>query len=217
MQKRKLDIIQDFDSAAEIFAKWKPSERFEDIFRKSVVEILSSLRNNPKINILEVGCGHGTWLGFISQLKFSKKIYYVGIDFSNNRIQTAKKIFKKNKNAEFFAADYLGFPGSKKYDLVFFIEVFQYVDENNFKKFFEKAKNMLKKNGYAVIIDKDKYSAHSLKISLGNLFKKLPHYYRHVHYPSFSYLEKLAKSFGLKPIKRLKSKEFHALVLENKA
>ena len=215
MQKRKLRIIRDFDDATEIFAKWSPSEIFRKIFHSSVMEALSLLRKNKEINVLEVGCGHGTWFEPISKLDFSKKIEYVGIDFSEKRIGAAKKLFKKNKNAKFFVADYLEFSSSKKYDLIFFIEVFQYVGKKDFAKFFKKTKGMLKRDGYAVIIDKDKYSAHSLKVSLGKLFKKLPYYYRHVIYPSFSSLEKLAKAYGLKPVKRSKVKEFNAIVMKN--
>lgn len=215
MQKRKLEIIGDFDDATKIFAEWSPSGRFREVFSKSVVEVLNSLKKNSRMHVLEVGCGHGTWFVIISQLKFSKKIEYVGIDFSAKRIETAKWLFKKNKNAKFLVADYLEFTSNKKYDLIFFIEVFQYVDKKDFQKFFKKTKDMLKKNGYAVIIDKNRYSAHSLKISLGKFFKKLPYYYKHVHYPSFSSMEKLAKTFGLKIVKKLKVKEFNALVMKN--
>ncbi|MBI2541591.1 class I SAM-dependent methyltransferase [Candidatus Woesearchaeota archaeon] len=215
MQDRKTGIVEDFDDATEIFAEWKPSERFAGIFGKSVAEALKPLKAKNRINVLEVGCGHGTWLGYLDRMGISKKISYVGIDFSRKRIEAAKKIFKKNKNANFFAADYLEFQDSKKYDIVLFIEVFQYVDKKDFGKFLEKAKIMLGKNGCVVVIDKDKYSVHSLKISLGKFFKKLPHYYRHVRYPSFSCLERLAKVYGLKPVKRLKAKEFSAIILKN--
>ena len=215
MQKRKIEIIGDFDDATEIFAEWSPSESFRKIFHGSVMEILSSLKKNKEINVLEVGCGHGTWFGFISRLGFFKKIKYVGIDFSEKRIVAAKNLFKKNKNAKFLVSDYLEYADGKKYDLIFFIEVFQYVGKKDFAKFFKKTKGMLKRDGYAVIIDKDKYSVHSLKVSLGKLFKKLPYYYRHVGYPSFSTLEKLAKKFGLRLAKRIKIQEFRAIVLKN--
>lgn len=215
MQKRKFEIIRDFDDATPIFAKWSPSESFRKIFNGSIIEILNSMEKKGGISILDVGCGHGTWFGFISKLDFSGKIKYVGIDFSKKRIETAKKKFKKNKNAKFIAADYMGYGGSRKYDLIFFIEVFQYVDRKDFPGFFKKAKGMLEKDGYAVVIDKDKYSAHSLKVFLGNVFKRLPYYFEHVHYPSFSYLERLGNEVGLKPIKRIRVKEFNAIVMKN--
>ena len=213
-QKRKSDIIKNFDKATPIFAKWTPSESFREIFKKSVAEILNSLKKEGRISILEVGCGHGTWFGFVNQLGFSKKIEYTGIDFSEKRIGIAKKFFKKNKNAKFLADDYMEYYDGKKYDLIFFIEVFQYVHKKDFPKFIKKAKSMLKKEGYIVVIDKDKYSAHSLKVFLGKLFKKLPYYYKHVHYPSFNYLVRLGKIFNLDSVKKIKIKEFNALVLK---
>ena len=214
-QKRKYEIIGNFDKATSIFAKWTPSKSFREIFNKSVLEILNSLKKKERINILEVGCGHGTWFGFINQLTFSKKIEYIGIDFSRKRVETAKKFFKKNRNARFLAADYLNYDDVRKYDLIFFIEVFQYLHKNDFSKFLKKAKNMLRKNGYAVIIDKEKYSTHSFKISLGKFLKKLPYYYKHVHYPSFSHLTRLGKTSSFNSVKKIKVNEFNALVMKN--
>ena len=214
MQKRKLDIVGDFDHATGVFAEWKPSGNFRSIFGRSIIGILNSLKKKSRINVLEAGCGHGTWFGFISKLEFSKKIKYVGIDFSKKRIEAAKKLFRKNKNAKFLSADYLEYQNNRKYDLIFFIEVCQYAGKKAFAKFLEKAKSMLEKGGYIAIIDKERYSAHSAKIFLGKLFKKLPYYYRHVHYPSFSYLEKLAEASGLKQVKRLKVGEFNAIVMQ---
>jgi|GEM_PF-4301093 cyclopropane fatty-acyl-phospholipid synthase-like methyltransferase len=214
MKKRKLEIIGDFDDAAGIFAEWGPSERFREAFGKSVVKVLESFKKNSRMRVLEVGCGHGTWFGLISK-KLSKKMDYVGIDFSGKRVEAAKRLFRKNKNAKFLVADYMEYADGKKYDLIFFIEVFQYFDKKDFAKLFEKTKGMLKKEGCAVIIDKDRYSAHSLKIFLGKIFKKLPYYYRHVHYPSFSSLEKLGEASGMNIIKKLKVREFNAIVMKN--
>ncbi|MBI4143506.1 class I SAM-dependent methyltransferase [Candidatus Woesearchaeota archaeon] len=215
-QKRKHDIMGNFDRATPTFAKWVPSRRFKSIFDKTIVHILESF-SKEKIRILEIGCGHGTWLEAINKLDFSKKIRYTGIDFSEKRIEAAKKFFKKNKNAKFLVADYFEYNDNKKYDLIFFIEVFQYVDKKDSQKFLEKAKSMLEENGNIAIIDKEKYSIHSLKVFLGKLFGKLPYYYRHVHYPSFSALEKLAGECGLNVAKRARVKEFNAVIFKAKA
>ena len=214
-QTRKFDIIEDFDRATPIFSKWKPSPGFRKIFDKSIIKTLGLLKKKNKINILEVGCGHGTWFGVINKLEFSKKIMYTGIDFSEKRIEAAKKFFKKDKKAKFLAADYMEYNDNKKYNLIFFIEVFQYLHKKDFLKFFEKTREMLKQNGYVVIIDKEKYSMHSFKIFLGKFLKKLPYYYKHVHYPSFDYLAKLGKRFYFHFIKKMNVKEFNALVMKN--
>ena len=216
MQKRKSEIIRDFDAATPIFAKWSPSESFREIFDKDVLEILDLLKKKDRINILEVGCGHGTWFGVINKSDSSKKIRYTGIDFSKKRIEIAKKKYIKKKNAKFVVSDYLNFKTKRKYNLIFFIEVFQYLQKNDFPKFFKKTRGLLKNQGHIVIIDKETYSIHSLKIYLGKLFRKLPFYYEHVHYPSFNHLEAFGKSIGLKLIKRTKVKEFNAIIFEAK-
>jgi len=214
--KRKNEIIEDFNSSASVFSKWKPSKSFSNIFEKSVLNSLKSLNKSGKIDVLEVGCGHGTWSESINQLDFSKKINYTGIDFSRKRIEAAKKKYIKDKNTKFIVSDYLSYKVNKKYDLIFFIEVFQYIHVNDFSKFFKKTTELLKDQVHIVIIDKEKYSIHSLKIYLGKLFRKLPFYYGHVHYPSFDHLEAFGRSFGLRSVKRIKVKEFNAIIFEAK-
>jgi len=213
MINRVEEIKKDFNNTCEIFAKWIPSKDFVEIFDKSVLPLIDGLKKEL-IKILEVGCGHGTWLEHLYDLGYAN-LLYKGIDLSPKRIKLAKDKFDKFNNVSFEVADFLTYSDKNKYHIIFFIELFQYVRKKDFDTIFKKSFSFLNNDGFVVIIDKTKYSPHSLKIQLKKRLGKLSEAYSYVNYPSFHYLSKLAKKNGFEQVFKDKTGNFHSLVIKN--
>lgn len=106
---------------------------------------------NSNVNVLEVGCGGGRWCFFLAD----KVNSVVGLDFSKKMIEIAEKgkaRFKIN-NIEFFETDLLCYDSDKKFDLVYFSGVLQYLNDEDLRRTIEKAKDFLSPKG--IIISRD--------------------------------------------------------------
>lgn len=95
--------------------------------------------------VLEIGCGLGRTAKFVAPNV--KK--YVGVDFSKNMIEKAKKRNAKLPNVEFFINDGLSLDilESNQFDLVYCELVFQHVSKEVTRSYVKEAHRVLKPNG----------------------------------------------------------------------
>lgn len=54
-------IALEWDAYGQRCLSWTPSRAFQETMKRAVLDFIS----NRTKSILEVGCGHGTWLDFI--------------------------------------------------------------------------------------------------------------------------------------------------------
>jgi ubiquinone/menaquinone biosynthesis C-methylase UbiE len=97
--------------------------------------------------LLDIGCGNGR----LSDMFENKNIQYIGIDFSKELIEIAKK--ERGKNRIFIQANALKLPFKDNYfDTVFSIAVLHHIpSKENRIKFLTEANRVLKPNGACVI------------------------------------------------------------------
>ena len=206
------EIAKVYDELADLFCEWTPSWKFRKIFNDTVLELVHQ-SSNSNINILDMGCGHGTWIKYVlDRINNSKNLVIEGIDISRERIRRAKYILKGYKNVSLKAENILKFTSEKKYDIIFFAEVFSLLDISTYEYVFHKCYELLNGPGYLVIIDKEKYSSHSLKTYVKTKLGLLHKAYAFTRWPSFRKLAKIGENCGLKTIKRKRVKEFRAIV-----
>ena len=110
--------------------------------------ILNNL-NNKIVNVLEVGCGDGSRLLYLS--KKYKKINFFGVDPSNKAIKNNKdiknKIFLKKATAE-------KLPYKKSFfDIIVYGFCLYLTDNEDLIKIVFEADRVLKKNGIIIILD----------------------------------------------------------------
>ena len=129
--------------------------------------ILNNL-NNKIVNVLEVGCGEGSRLLYLS--KKYKKVNFFGIDPSSAAIKN-KKIFLKKATAD-------KLPFKKNFfDIIVYGFCLYLTDNQDLIKIVFEADRVLKKNGIIVILD-----FYSKKIKYRK-FSHIPgHYVRKMDY-----------------------------------
>ena len=141
----------DLDGVDYGYRRWEmnPSSRFD--YNSTKRTILNYLVKYHFNNVLEIGCGPGTWTGILTQ--FADSI--TAIDISNTMIREAKKIIK-SPQVNFLTKDVMSFKTNKKFDLIFSVRAFEYF--NNKELFLEKCHNMLNPKGKLFIITKTRIS-----------------------------------------------------------
>jgi SAM-dependent methyltransferase len=80
-----------------------------------VLQIESFLMKNIQYKyIIEIGCGNGKYIDYISR-KLGNKYQYIGIDLSYNQIEWNKERYKENTSLEFQQGDASSFKDLKQY------------------------------------------------------------------------------------------------------
>lgn len=95
---------------------------------------------SPKGRILDVGCGLGTVVDFLT---VAQKRRYLGIDISTEAIERANY-----KKANFIAADFSKYKVESKFDIIIFNEVLYYMDH---EKALKRASRMLVDGGRLIV------------------------------------------------------------------
>jgi ubiquinone/menaquinone biosynthesis C-methylase UbiE len=129
--------------------------------------ILNNL-NNKIVNVLEVGCGEGSRLLYLS--KKYKKVNFFGIDPSSAAIKNKKIFLKKG------TADKLPFK-KNFFDIIIYGFCLYLTDNQDLIKIVFEADRVLKKNGIIVILD-----FYSKKIKYRKFSHKPGHYVRKMDY-----------------------------------
>ena len=117
------------------------------LVKKEVMNKIESHFHKPRgLNVLDVGCGIGEWGLFFEENGFN----YTGIDISITAIQYAKEHYNLNcrrgsiKDMDTLFQD-------KKFDIIFFSEVFEHLDREQKKEALIKIKGKLNENGLLII------------------------------------------------------------------
>ena len=101
-------------------------------------------------NILEIGSGSGILLSILS-IKY-KNLSFEGLEPFNDGFCSLKKLnnVTKKGRVKIHNLNYENFSTSKKYDLIFCINVIEHI--NGWKHFIDKAYELLKKDGKLIIL-----------------------------------------------------------------
>jgi 2-polyprenyl-3-methyl-5-hydroxy-6-metoxy-1,4-benzoquinol methylase len=210
------NLYNDFNEA---FLKWLPSKQFREIFDNSVMEIVEEkCKTQNTVRVLDLGCGHGTWISYLlSKTTMPGKLKIKGIDISEKRIQSAKKILADHPTVSLEIMDFTEMTDTEEFDIIFFAEVLQYVAKYDYSPLMQKCFQVLAKGGNIVIIDREKYSVtaiHRLLLQIMGKIGLASRIYQYTSYPSFRYLSKLSERIGLRITKKIRRKNFVSLVLK---
>lgn len=216
--QHKESVQRSYARHVETFEKWTPSAPFRETFRRAVLdEITSRLSAASSLRMLEVGCGHGTWAEEIynSVADAGRKIKYVGIDFTEARIGAARRRMASNRSASFLCTDCECYEPDLPFDLILAVEVVSHVPFDRYPDWFGRWHGWLRDHGSLVIIDKDRYSKHNLRLKWDSFKRRfLPkflagrrYYFTEdfddlvstLNYPSFRRMCRVARRAGLVP------------------
>jgi ubiquinone/menaquinone biosynthesis C-methylase UbiE len=116
---------------------------------KELEKMLLSLEIEPKITVLDIGCGSGRNSIFLASLGFET----YAIDLSKNAVKLANDRSKiKGYNIKTSINNFTDLRFEKNYfDLIIGWRVFHIGDHNINQKAINEARRVLKKNGYALI------------------------------------------------------------------
>ena len=129
--------------------QWKGSlvSEFDYACTKDV--LFRFLEPSMNDNILEIGCGLGTWTGLVG----CKCRAITALDISKEMIRKARKNVKI-RGVRFVASDFLFFRTKERFNKILAVRSFEYLDDT--KAGLRKVWGMLKPNGKFVIITKSK-------------------------------------------------------------
>lgn len=188
-------IRRNYKSKVNYWPKVKKDPDGKTRFRFSKTERLNFKKNNlsiiKKINklkgssVLDVGCGNGNMLSYLSK-KFKK----FGIEIDKKAIKNSKKygaIFEKDLNKKIILPE--------KYDIIIIYHVIEHIEEPVI--FFKNILNYLKKGGYLVLGTPDFDCAMARRY--GNKFRML---HDKTHISLFTY-ESLCRLFRFMKLKIL--------------
>lgn len=96
-------------------------------------------------NVLEVGCGIGTFTELL--LGYLKKGSILGTDISSTNIEVAKETLSKYKNAEFLVTDMIDFQIDQKFDFIVMLDVLEHIPIEQHMSLFESFSKVLKEDG----------------------------------------------------------------------
>lgn len=120
----------------------------EDYLRFLVREVW---KLTSPVELLDCGCGYGA-MGLLLLSMLPKGSRYVGVDFSEEMLAEAKKLFAaEGYAAEFIHADVFEWKGSRQYDMVISQAVLRHV--NHGERFMEKMISHAKPGGLIVSME----------------------------------------------------------------
>jgi len=160
-----------------------------DKIEKNIIDSL--IKDIPKGEMLELGCGTGHWSDFFSRKGFN----LTAIDISNAMLNIAKN---KKINAKFEIANSQNLPfNNKSFQIISSITMLEFVDNQD--KVISEIHRVLKKSGWLIlgclnensIIGKDKYKSETFKnanfLTIDKIKSKLDKF-ENIHIKSGVYL-----------------------------
>ena len=106
-----------------------------------------------KGNVLDLGCGSGIFANILSAGSPQRKVY--GVDYSSERIETAKKISRGNPNLEFVAGDVNATP-FERFEVVTLIDLLHHMPFEEQDDLLKKVCDKLNKGDTLIIKDLEK-------------------------------------------------------------
>ncbi len=128
---------------------------FEDYRERQEIKRFNKLINLNSINtVLEVACGSGRWSFYLS----NKVNYIKAVDISHQMIEMANNISKDMnvKNIDFEVGEFFDLDFSKKYDLIYFSGLFNYLDDTEVISILDRIKDISHQN--TIILTRDTIS-----------------------------------------------------------
>jgi len=141
-----LDKTMTYSSA--IF-KFKKGEDLEIGQNRKFKYIANAAKISKKDKVLEIGCGWGSFSQYVA-IKYGCRVK--GITLSKNQVTYVNDLFKYSKIKDLASVELLDYRDlNGKFDKIISIEMFEALGQENWKKYFDKIKNILKPGGCAVI------------------------------------------------------------------
>ena len=142
------------DKIRGLFNSWAAhghDEKAEEEHSFAVRKVLSSLAWKDADSYLDIGCGNGYTIRFVS--KMAGKGRLVGLDFSEKMIEKAKELSKGTPNAAFVLDDFTGWDAQgARFDKIFSMEAFYYFQD--VASAVKKARRLLNEGGtFACVVD----------------------------------------------------------------
>jgi ubiquinone/menaquinone biosynthesis C-methylase UbiE len=138
---------------------------------KLLISCLVSKRQTKDENVIDLGCGTGSYSIALAQEGFS----VLGVDFSPKMVEKAKnKIYDESKKRTEFQLLDINQPlpfSSNSFDHAICIHVFQVLEDP--VSFLEQLHKILKPDGHFLILIKDSERRHESKIKLKKSFTKV--------------------------------------------
>lgn len=145
MQRKKENSTVSFDEDAQGYDSGKASQ----FANKCYAYVFNIIRHIQFDNILDVGCGTGTFMTMVLEEKPQVKGY--GIDFSNEMLKIASTKVPKRTKLIHGMAEELPYE-NKKFDLVVMIDSFGYFGDP--KQAIKEVYRVLKPGGKLVMADR---------------------------------------------------------------
>jgi 2-polyprenyl-3-methyl-5-hydroxy-6-metoxy-1,4-benzoquinol methylase len=122
---------------------------------KHVLEIADPRQGDE---ILDVGCGRGELLYYCAK----KGAHVLGLDYSRAAVDIARQTIQMlpvelRSFAEAEIGDVTDYDFSRRYDLIFMLDVFEHMNDDQIERACEKFKKILKNNGRIVITTPNLY------------------------------------------------------------
>ncbi len=188
------------------YRRWQkyPSGQFDyECTKKSINNFLSNVKTN---NVLEVGCGPGTWTAIVN----SHAQNLLAVDISETMINEAKKNIP-DTSIEFLNTDIMEYNPDRKFDLVFSIRAFEYFPDKT--GFIKKCESMLNSDGKIFIITKTKASYWYGRTKIRKILKSILPFL--LYYENKEFDSTRVKNIDNFQQERLYTKDFKKLLLEN--
>lgn len=173
--------------------KWNTQE-YEDKFDfvhkygEGVTELIDAKQNSF---VVDLGCGNGA----LSKVLLEKGYRVLGIDASEDMIETAKKSYP---NIRFKMADAMEFQLEEKADVIFSNAVFHWIDANKQEKLNSNISSQLKMGGKLVCEFGGKGCAESVHTTLEkNFAKRGMRYQRTFYFPTIGEYAPMLEKHGL--------------------
>ncbi len=184
------DEVKKYFNNAKVTPLSIESERSEEQAIMNLVNI------RPGMEILDLGCGEGRWAKVLK----NRDVKYVGVDFSDELINKARKKNIDN-NVKFISKTAQDFISDNKFDFIFIFGLITYMNDEDIRKLSKNCRVMLKNGGKLILRDvalSNEVADRRVYDDKQNLFKKI--FFREPRYQlirrSTSIEEKLFKEFS---------------------
>jgi len=199
-----LDTVNTHNSIEEIYNENYSGHIIDKKFDYECKQVLENELNDlksPPANLLDVGCGNGSFV-----IESEKKGYIsLGIDISQDAID-----YGKSRGANVRRIDFIEHDFGTKFDVITMWDVVEHLQYP--LTFLKRAKSLLNKNGILLIktpsINPISFSTLSLNKKLFSLILSAP---EHVQYWNKSSMNRILKNIGFENPIYFKSRQFRSL------
>lgn len=143
------EFIKTLSNKEYIEYRWKNKTKMHE-YDQTKLSLIEELKKSKHLkNILEIGCGPGTWTNMLAE----KCDTLTAIDISEKMLEIAK-VEIRNKNVQIICGDFLSDTlKDEKFDAIYTVRAFEYFDDKI--KSIKKIKRSLNNHGRICIITKN--------------------------------------------------------------